>query len=152
MKAVLQRTERSSVEIDGIIKKECGEGLTILLGIEKGDSEADAEALAEKISKMRIFPDENYKMNLSVIDINGSVLIISNFTLCADYKRGNRPDYIGAAAPEPAERLYEYFVSLMRKKLEKVETGKFGAMMKVEIINNGPVTIIADSKILLKNR
>ena len=150
MIAVLQRVSKASVSVDGEITGKCGKGLAILLGVAGGDSEKDAEVLAEKISKLRIFTDENDKMNLSVMDIHGEALVVSNFTLLANYAHGNRPDYMGAAKPDGANRLYEYFCDLLAKKIRSVEKGVFGADMALEISNDGPVTIVMDSKILIK--
>ena len=150
MKAVLQRVKNASVAVDGKITGECAEGLMILLGVAKGDTESDAEILATKICNLRIFTDENDKMNLSVKNIDGEALVISQFTLMANYKHGNRPDYLESAPPEEANRLYEYFVSLMRKELKHVGCGVFGAHMEVSLINNGPVTIVMDSEVLKK--
>ena len=152
MRAVLQRVESASVTIDGAVKGKCGQGLLILLGVAKGDTEPDAAVLAEKISKLRIFSDENDKMNLSVTDINGSALVISNFTLCADYRKGNRPDYFQNAEPDTANELYEYFVTLLHDRIASVECGEFGADMKVSLVNDGPVTIIMDSGVLMKKQ
>lgn len=148
MIAVIQRVRNSSVSIDGVVRGECGHGLMILLGVSKDDVELDAELLATKISKLRIFCDENGKMNLSVKDVDGEALIVSQFTLLANYKKGNRPDYFGAGSPERANELYEYFVELMRKELKHVGTGEFGADMQVSILNDGPVTIVMDSNVL----
>jgi D-tyrosyl-tRNA(Tyr) deacylase len=148
MIAVIQRVKNSSVSIDGVLRGECGHGLMILLGVSKDDVKLDAELLATKISKLRIFCDENGKMNLSVKDVNGEALIVSQFTLLANYKKGNRPDYFGAGSPTHANELYEYFVELMRAELDHVETGEFGADMQVSILNDGPVTIVMDSNVL----
>ena len=145
MIAVIQRVQNSSVSIEGKINGECSHGLMILLGVAKGDTESDAKLLAKKISKLRIFCDENGKMNLSVKDVDGEVLVVSQFTLLANYKKGNRPDYFGAAEPQAAIPLYEYFVELMRAEVKHVGTGVFGADMKVSILNDGPVTIVMDS-------
>lgn len=145
MIAVLQRVKNASVSIDGKINGECGKGLMILLGVAKDDTENDARLLATKISKLRIFCDENGKMNLSVKDINGEVLIVSQFTLLANYKKGNRPDYFDAGSPDHANTLYEYFVELMKCEVKHVGTGIFGADMQVSILNDGPVTIVMDS-------
>lgn len=145
MIAVIQRVKNASVTIDGNLKGECNEGLMILLGVSKDDIERDAELLCTKISKLRIFSDDNGKMNLSVKDIDGEALIVSQFTLLANYKKGNRPDYFGAGSPDHANRLYEYFVTLMRNELKHVGTGEFGADMQVRILNDGPVTIVMDS-------
>ena len=145
MKAVLQRVKNAHVSVDGKIVGECNEGLMILLGVANGDSEEDARLLATKICNLRIFTDENDKMNLSVKDVDGEVLVVSQFTLLANYKKGNRPDYFGAAEPSVAIPLYEYFVELMRSEVKHVGTGIFGADMKVSILNDGPVTIVMDS-------
>lgn len=150
MIAVLQRVTKASVSIDGSVVGKCGKGLAILLGVAEGDGEKDAKTLAEKISKLRIFTDENDKMNLSVMDIDGEALVISNFTLLANYAHGNRPDYMSAAKPAEADRLYEYFCAELLGKLKSVQKGVFGADMAVEISNDGPVTIVMDSKILVK--
>ena len=150
MKAVLQRVTEARVEVDGAITGECGEGLMILLGVAKGDTEIDADLLARKICNLRIFTDENDKMNLSVKDIDGEALVISQFTLMANYRHGNRPDYMESAPPDEANRLYEYFKSLMSKELRHVGSGVFGAHMKVSLTNNGPVTIVMDSEVLKK--
>ena len=150
MKAVLQRVKSASVAVDGKTVGECAEGRMILLGVAKGDCENDAELLATKICNLRIFTDENDKMNLSVKNIDGEALVISQFTLMANYKHGNRPDYLESAPPDEANRLYEYFVSLMRKEVKHVGCGIFGAHMEVSLINNGPVTIVMDSEVLKK--
>ena len=148
MIAVIQRVQNSSVSIDGVINGACSQGLMILLGVAKGDTEEDARLLAAKISKLRIFCDENGKMNLSIKDVDGEVLVVSQFTLLANYKKGNRPDYFGAAEPAVAIPLYEYFVELMRAEVKHVGTGVFGADMQVSILNDGPVTIVMDSNLL----
>lgn len=147
MIAVLQRVSRASVTIDGEINGNIDDGLLILLGVKAGDSERDAVLLAEKISKLRIFSDSDGKMNLSVKDIGGSVLVISNFTLLANYRKGNRPDYMNGAKPDEANRLYEYFCEYI-SALVPTERGVFGADMKVELLNDGPVTIVMDSEVL----
>lgn len=152
MIAVIQRVKRASVEIDGEISGQCKKGLMILLGVAEGDCENDAEVLAAKIAKLRIFCDDDGKMNLSVKDVGGEAVIVSNFTLLANYVKGNRPDYFGAAAPETAERLYKYFGSLMEKEVSHVGYGVFGADMEVTIVNDGPVTIVMDSKMLVKKK
>ena len=145
MIAVIQRVKNSSVSIDGVVNGTCGHGLMILLGVAKGDTEDDARLLATKISKLRIFCDENGKMNLSVKDVDGEALVVSQFTLLANYKKGTRPDYFGAAEPQIAIPLYEYFVELMKAEVKHVGTGIFGADMQVSILNDGPVTIVMDS-------
>ena len=147
MIAVIQRVKNASVSIDGALHSKIDGGLLILLGVKDGDSERDAELLANKISKLRIFSDENDKMNLSVMDVNGSVLLVSNFTLLANYKKGNRPDYMNGAKPDEANRLYEYFCSCISTSVP-TEKGVFGADMKIELLNDGPVTIVMDSEVL----
>jgi len=150
MKAVLQRGKNASVEVDGNIVGSCGAGLMILLGVARGDTEQDARLLAEKILKLRIFSDENGKMNLSVRDVDGEILCISQFTLLANYAHGNRPDYLDSAPPDEANRLYEYFISLVSSEVKHTGTGIFGADMKVSLLNDGPVTIVMDSEKLRK--
>ena len=150
MIAVLQRVKRASCAVDGEIVGECSNGLCILLGVGREDTEDDARALVQKLVELRIFRDENDKMNLSLKDIGGELLIVSNFTLLASYKKGRRPDYFGAAAPDEAERLYEYFCSLCEKEIPYVDRGIFGADMELTIVNEGPVTIVMDSNVLLK--
>lgn len=152
MKAVLQRVTGATVRVDGSIVGECGHGLMILLGVAKGDGEAEAEALVKKICGLRIFTDENGKMNLSVKDIDGEALVISQFTLMANYKHGNRPDFLESAPPSEANRLYEYFKELMSTQLRRVESGIFGAHMEVSLVNDGPVTITMDSDLLNVNK
>lgn len=152
MKAVLQRVKNASVAVDGEIVGECGEGLMILLGVAQGDTEDDARLLAAKICNLRIFTDENDKMNLSVKDIDGEALVISQFTLMANYRKGNRPDYLESAPPAEANRLYEYFKGLMAAELRHVGCGVFGAHMEVSLVNNGPVTIVMDSEVLKKKK
>ena len=125
---------------------EIDNGLVILLGVQKGDTEKDADFLVNKISGLRIFSDENDKMNLSIKDVNGSALVISQFTLCGDTKKGRRPSFIKAALPEDGNRLYEYFMSEMKKDGVPIECGEFGVMMDVALVNNGPVTLILNSK------
>ncbi len=150
MKAILQRCVDAEVRIEGEVVGKCEKGLMVLLGVAKGDEERDAEVLAKKIAKLRIFEDPEGKMNLSVMDIGGSALVVSNFTLLADYRKGNRPDYFGSEAPERADQLYEYFASCLRNEGLHVETGRFGADMKVSLVNDGPVTIDMDSSVLKK--
>ena len=152
MTAVLQRINSATVIADGEPTSSVGRGLYILLGVETGDEPRDAELLAEKISKLRIFCDENGKMNLSVKDISGEVLVVSNFTLLANYSHGNRPDYLNAAAPSLANELYEYFVSQMSERVLRVATGKFGADMRTEMSTDGPVTIVMHSAVLKGNK
>lgn len=147
MKVVIQRVKNTSVTIDGKVFSEIGGGLLVLLGISPEDAESDADKLAAKTAALRIFDDENGVMNRSVMDTDGDLLVVSQFTLMASWKKGNRPSYIGAARHEIAIPLYEYFC----KKLEEitgksVKTGVFGADMKVALVNDGPVTIIMDTK------
>ncbi len=148
MRALIQRVNRCSVKIDGEVVNSIENGMLILLGVKSGDLENDAEYLAKRCASLRIFDDENGKMNLSVIDITGSILVVSQFTLYGDTRRGNRPSYSDAAMPHLAESLYEEFVSQLKKLVgdDKVKMGVFRAMMDIELINNGPVTIIIDSK------
>lgn len=150
MTAVLQRIKRATVYADGVFSGDVGEGLYILLGVESGDDAVDATLLAEKISKLRVFEDEAGKMNRSVQDIDGEVMVVSNFTLAADYSHGNRPSYIGAAAPGVAESLYDSFVQLMSARVKKVATGRFGADMCTDMQTDGPVTIVMHSSVLRK--
>ncbi len=152
MKAVLQRVSEASVKVDGAVVGSCGAGLMILLGVAQGDSEEDARLLATKIANLRIFCDDAGKMNLSVKDIDGEALVISQFTLMANYKKGNRPDYLESAPPAEADRLYEYFKSLMAVEIRHVGCGIFGADMKVSLTNDGPVTIVMDSEVLKKKK
>ncbi len=149
MIAVIQRVSNASVEVDGTVRGRCGRGFLILLGVAAGDGTADAEALADKISKLRIFDDGTGKMNRSISDVGGGALVVSNFTLLADYRHGNRPSFIGAAAPKDAERLYEYFAARLASHCIPVDTGVFGADMHVSLCNDGPVTMTMDSKLLL---
>ncbi|MBQ9785260.1 MAG: D-tyrosyl-tRNA(Tyr) deacylase [Clostridia bacterium] len=152
MKAVIQRVANASVAVDGSVVGSCERGYLILLGVAEGDTETDAELLCRKIANLRIFRDENDKMNLSIKDIDGEVLVISQFTLCANYRHGNRPDFLESAKPAEAERLYEYFKSLMAREVRRVECGIFGADMKVSLLNDGPVTICMDSEVLKKKK
>lgn len=147
MKAVIQRVEYSNVKINGETVGECNKGFMILLGVMQGDTVEDSDKLVNKIPNLRIFEDENGKMNLSCLDINGEILVVSQFTLCADCKKGRRPSFSNSAPPKEANELYEYFVESLRKAgVSRVETGEFGADMRVELVNDGPVTIILDSK------
>ena len=146
MKIVIQRVSCASVRVEGVIVGQIQQGLMLLVGVEEGDDKSDAEWLAKKILDLRIFSDSEGKMNLSVKDVSGDVLCISQFTLIAEDKKGNRPSFIKAAKPEKAIDLFEYFKELIKNSGLKVESGIFGADMKVELLNNGPVTIVMDSK------
>lgn len=148
MIAVVQRVSEGKVVVDGSVVGECGSGLFILLGVADGDTEEDARLLADKIIKMRIFSDENGKMNLALSDVGGELLVVSNFTLLASYRKGNRPDYMRSAPPAEAKRLYEYFIAYAKESVPHVGEGIFGADMKVSITNDGPVTIPMDSEVL----
>ena len=154
MKAVLQRVKHSSVTIDGKKKSEIGQGFMILLGVVSGDTKEDADKLVRKIPVLRVFEDENGKMNKNVTDAGGRITVVPNFTLLASYKKGNRPDFLASAAPDEANRLFEYFKSKLAAELcalggnADVGSGVFGADMKVSLINDGPVTINMDSKVL----
>ncbi|MBW2011011.1 MAG: D-tyrosyl-tRNA(Tyr) deacylase [Deltaproteobacteria bacterium] len=151
MRAVVQRVKKSSVSVDNKVIGEIGGGLLVLLGVAQGDTPDDAEYLADKIANLRIFEDENGKMNKSLIETQGEMLVVSQFTLCGDCRKGRRPSFINAARPEQANGLYEYFVKQVREKKISVKTGKFGAMMAVSLINDGPVTLIVESKTDLKS-
>ena len=144
MKIVLQRVSSASVKVDSKIVGRIEHGLLLLIGFSSTDTEESILPTIEKIVKLRIFSDEEGKMNKSVLDVEGSMLLISQFTLYADTKKGNRPSFIEAARPEQAIPLYEFFIAEMRKRITKVETGIFGADMKVELVNDGPVTIVFD--------
>lgn len=146
MRAVVQRVSRSKVSVDGWATGEIGAGLLVLLGVAHEDTEADVNYLAEKIVGLRIFEDEDGKMNRSVLDVGGSVLAVSQFTLYGDVRRGKRPSFDAAAPPEQARRLYELFVERIEASGLRCETGRFQAMMQVELVNEGPVTILLDSK------
>ena len=146
MRAIVQRVSRCRVTVDGNVVGEIGSGLLVLVGVSKTDSEAAADYLAEKIIGLRIFEDAEGKMNLSVQDAGGAALVVSQFTLYGDVRRGKRPSFDAAARPEEAKRLYEYFVGKVRAAGLRCETGQFQAMMEVELVNNGPVTIMVDSE------
>ncbi|UKJ08479.1 D-aminoacyl-tRNA deacylase [Solitalea lacus] len=147
MRAVIQRVSEASVKIDGIIKGEIKTGFMVLLGIEEADTQEDVEWLSQKIANMRVFGDENGLMNKSLADVSGNVLLISQFTLFASTKKGNRPGFTRSAKPEKAIPLYEYFIKSLEMLLnKKVATGEFGADMKVSLVNDGPVTITMDTK------
>ncbi|MGE8554371.1 MAG: D-aminoacyl-tRNA deacylase [Chryseobacterium jejuense] len=145
MKIVIQRVSEASVKVDGKIVGEIGKGLMLLVGIDENDEKTDADWLVQKILNLRIFGDEDDKLNLSVKDISGEILCISQFTLIADYKKGNRPSFIKAAKPDKAVPLFDYFKEEMVKSGLQTESGIFGADMKVSLINDGPVTIVMDS-------
>ncbi len=145
MRAVLQRVSRASVKVEGETVGEIGHGLLVLLGVAKDDTAADAEWLVDKVVHLRIFDDEGGKMNLSLKDVEGGLIVVSQFTLFADTRRGRRPSFVDAAGAEDADRLYEHFVAASRREVAQVGTGRFRAMMDVELVNDGPVTIILDS-------
>jgi D-tyrosyl-tRNA(Tyr) deacylase len=146
MRAIVQRVSRASVTVNGEVVGKIDNGLCVLLGVGQQDKEADADYLAEKISGLRIFEDGNRKMNLSVQDVGGTVLAVSQFTLYGDVRKGKRPSFDAAARPERAKELYEYFVAQLRSRGLRCETGIFQAMMQVELVNDGPVTIMLDSQ------
>jgi len=146
MRAVVQRVTRARVTVDDQVVGEIGNGLVVLLGVAHDDTKADADYLAPKIASLRIFDDGDGKMNLSVKEIDGGLLVVSQFTLYGDVRRGLRPSWIEAAPPEVAEPLYEYFVESTRKLVERVATGSFRKTMQVELVNDGPVTIMLDSR------
>lgn len=146
MRAVVQRVTRAKVTVADEVTGEIEKGLVVLLGVARDDTRTDVEYLTSKIAALRIFDDADDKMNLSVREVNGALLVVSQFTLYGDVRRGLRPSWIDAAAPEVAQPLYELFIDESRKVLEKVESGKFGAMMLVELVNDGPVTILLDSR------
>ena len=152
MKAVIQRVESATVSVEGKIAGACEKGFMLLFGAAKGDTEEDAELLARKTANLRVFCDENGKMNKSVLDIGGGILAISQFTLCADVKKGNRPSFTDALEPQRAEELYDFFCKRLKAEgVNRVEKGIFGADMKVSLVNDGPVTIIFDTEIWRKN-
>jgi D-aminoacyl-tRNA deacylase len=146
MRAVLQRVTRASVIVDGEVIGQTGRGIVVLLGVEHDDTDADAQQLADKTVQLRIFDDTDGKMNLALTEIGGSVLVVSQFTLLGDCRKGRRPSFIRAAPPELAERLYETFVAAVGVQGIPVATGKFRSMMQVELVNDGPVTILLDSR------
>ncbi len=146
MKAVYQRVTHASVTVDGNVISKIGDGVLLLVGVCEGDTEQEAALLAKKVAQLRVFCDENDKMNLSVMDVDGAVLAVSQFTLCANTKHGRRPDFFGAAHPSVAQPLFDMFVKELRAAgLADVQTGEFGADMKVELLNDGPVTLILDT-------
>ena len=146
MRVVLQRVSRAAVRVDGETIAEIGKGFLILVGVRNGDTEKDAEYLAEKCFGMRVFDDQEGKMNLALSDVGGSALAVSQFTLYGDCRKGRRPSFTDAAQPEVGERLYEHFVSRLREMGVHVQTGKFGARMQVEMVNEGPVTFVLESE------
>jgi D-tyrosyl-tRNA(Tyr) deacylase len=145
MRAVIQRVTQSSVSVSGQVVGRIGPGLLVLLGVARQDSEKDADFLVEKIIHLRIFEDEDGKMNRSLVDIGGQMLVVSQFTLLGDCRKGRRPSFVQAAPPETAESLYQYFVDRIREKQIPVQTGRFRAMMEVSLVNDGPVTLIVES-------
>ena len=150
MRALIQRVKHASVTIDGVVKSSIEKGLLVFVGFAEGDTEGLIEPIAKKLSGLRIFEDENEKMNLSVSDVDGEILVVSQFTLYADCKKGKRPSFTNAMAPSLANEYYEKFVKLLEDMTQKeVKTGEFGADMKVELLNDGPVTIMLDSKEIL---
>jgi D-aminoacyl-tRNA deacylase len=146
MRIVVQRVKKAKITINHSLEREIGQGLVVFLGIEDADEKEDADWLLKKILHLRIFDDENGIMNLSVLDVKGNLMIVSQFTLHASTKKGNRPSYIRAAKPEKAVRLYEYFLQQARESIPQTKSGKFGAYMNIALENDGPVTIIMDSK------
>lgn len=148
MRSVLQRVSDAQVTVDGHVVGQIGAGLLVYLGVQRGDTEFELAYLANKIPKLRLFEDENHKMNLSLFDVKGEVLVVSQFTLCADLSKGNRPSFDPAASPDFAQRMYERFVLELRSQGLLVATGEFGGKMQVSYTNMGPVTIILDSPLI----
>ncbi len=146
MKIVLQRVKQAAVEVEQNVVGEIGQGVCLLVGIEKGDTQQEAYYLANKIVELRVFPDEEKRMNLSLLDIQGEVLAVSQFTLAGSVKKGRRPSFDNAEEPERAEKLFCHFIDLIKQRGVKVETGAFGALMEVRLVNNGPVTFILEKK------
>ena len=145
MRAVVQRVKEAKVEVKGVVIGEIGRGILVFVGVGEGDSEKDSEFLAAKVAHLRIFPDENDLMNRSLIEIEGGALVVSQFTLWGDCRKGRRPSFVRAAHPERAKKLYEHFVTTLRGRGLSVATGKFQEMMEVHLVNDGPVTLIMDS-------
>ena len=145
MKALIQRVKKASVTIENELYSEIGSGLLVFLGVTKSDTTENGEKLAQKIANLRIFEDENEKMNFSVKDVGGEILVVSQFTLCGDCKKGTRPSFDKAMAPNEANEMYEYFISKVKEQNIPVKTGVFGAHMEVKLLNNGPVTFIIDA-------
>ena len=148
MRAVVQRVLQASVEIEGAVVGSCGQGFLVLLGVGENDTEAEIERLWSKIFKMRIFPDGEHHTGAALSDVNGEVLVVSQFTLYADCKKGNRPSFVKAGSPDHANALYEYIIEKCRERVPVVEKGSFGAEMEVELVNDGPFTVILDSDTL----
>lgn len=148
MIVILQRVKEASVTVGDECVANCDKGFLLLLGVAEGDEEKDAELLADKIAKLRVFEDENERMNLSVTDVGGKILVVPNFTLLASYRKGNRPDFMNSAKPEEAKRLFERFCELMEQRVPGVTHGVFGAHMHVSLVNDGPLTIPMDSQVL----
>lgn len=146
MKVLIQRVKNAGVDIDGKSFSRTGKGIMALVGIEKGDTKEQVEKLAKKVVNLRIFPDENDKMNLSLLDIQGEMLVVSQFTLCGDCKKGTRPSFDKSAPPDIANELYEYFISQVKGYGVKTGTGQFGAMMDVSLVNDGPVTFMLEAQ------
>lgn len=150
MKAVVQRVKHAEVRVDGELVGACGAGALILLGVAEGDTEAEADLLCRKIVGLRIFADEAGKMNRALVDVGGEALVVSQFTLLANCRHGNRPDFFASARPDEARRLYEYFTAQMKRSVARVENGVFGAHMEVSMCGDGPVTILLDTEDLKK--
>lgn len=146
MRAVVQRVSRGEVRVDGVAVGSVGRGFVVLLGVARGDEEADARALADKVAGLRVFEDAAGKMNLSLAEVGGGVLVVSQFTLLGDARKGNRPSFVDAAPPEVGSALYERFCAVLRERGLPVATGTFRATMAVELVNDGPVTILLDSR------
>ena len=150
MKLVIQRVKHASVTVDGNVIGKIGQGFMVLIGVSDEDTKETADKMVKKLLNLRIFEDENGKTNLSLKDVNGELLLVSQFTLYADCRKGNRPSFINAGAPDMAEALYEYMIEACRKEIPVVETGIFGADMQVELLNDGPFTIVLDERLFQK--